>query len=499
VKHINPGLLVILLLCFLLPGCESGGSSTAGSSSRAGSADLTLRVDFGSLNQVLAQTDGVVSSIRIEIRSAATGQPVTETRVLSRPATGTVAATTFINIPLGQLVVSADFLNAAGEVLGRDSEVVNLVAGSPVTIFLSFLEAVTPDEPDTPVTTTREFVVAANVEQLLVFELVPDTGALTQQFVQDFGDNSLPFSVDIRSDGFVYVTFTFLSQIQQFQLNPSNGSLTPLTALARPLPEGGALSPDGRFFFHCQPLLTDPGAVRVYSLDPTTGTPTEIPNSPFIIPGANQPQRIFVHPNGRFLYVAERISPLTSGVFYAFEIDGTTGDLTQIGGAVTITSPRAFAFALSPDQSTLYVSGNSSIIDGFTIDPTDGTLTLVSPPYPAAVDPQLGEMVVDPVADILYVCGTTQGQIEAFNLDGTGRPTTQLSGSPYSLGSNGTLTLKRSPSGGYLIATSTGDGAGEGNISVLRIEPDSTLTLVPSSPVPAGTGTFDLDVVQLTF
>jgi hypothetical protein len=307
VQLINHGILALLFLCFLLTGCESGGSSTSGPTSRAGSADLTLRADFGSLNQVLPQTDGVVNSIRIEIRTADTGQLVADARVLSRPTTGTVATTTFTNIPQGRLVVSADFLNTAGEVLGRDLEVVNLVAGSPVTVFLSFLEAVSPDEPDTPVTTTREFVVTANIEQLLVFELETDTGSLTQQFVQDFGDNSLPFSVDIRGDGFVYVTFTFLDRVQQFRLNPSNGSLTPLTALTRPLPEGGALSPDGRFFFQCQPLLTDPGSVRVYSLDPTTGVPIEIPNSPFIIPGANQPQRIFVHPNGRVVYVAERV------------------------------------------------------------------------------------------------------------------------------------------------------------------------------------------------
>ncbi len=485
-----------MLFCFLLSGCESGGSSTAASTSRAGSADLTLRADFGSLNQVLAQSDGIVSSIRVEIRAADTGLQVAEVRVLSRPATGTIATTTFINIPQGQLVVSADFLNAAGEVLGRDSEAVNLVAGSPVTVFLSFLEA-TSGDPNTPVTTTREFVVAANTEQLIVFELETATGTLTQQFLQDFGDNSLPFSVDIRSDGFVYVNFTFLDRVQQFRLNPSNGSLTPLTSLTRPLPEGGALSPDGRFFFQCQPLLSDPGAVRVYSLDPTTGTPTENPNSPFLIPGANQPQRIFVHPNGRFLYVAERVSPLTVGVFYAFEIDATTGDLTQIGGATTITSPRAFAFALSPDQNTLYVSGNSSIIDGFTIDPIDGTLTAVSPAFPTAVDPQLAEMVVDPTANILYVCGTTLGQVEAFNLDGTGRPTTQLTGSPYSTGEIGTLTLKRDPSGDFLIATNTGTATG--SLSVFRIETDGTLTLVPGSPVPAGTGTFDLDVVQLSF
>jgi 6-phosphogluconolactonase (cycloisomerase 2 family) len=106
-------------------------------------------------------------------------------------------------------------------------------------------------------------------------------------------------------------------------------------------------------------------------------------------------------------------------------------------------------------------------------------------------------MVVNPVTNILYICGTTLGQIEAFNLDGTGRPTTPIIGSPFPTGDTGTLTLKRDPSGGYLVATNTGTTTG--SLSVFRIETDGALTLMPGSPVSAGTGTFDLDVVQLSF
>jgi 6-phosphogluconolactonase (cycloisomerase 2 family) len=496
VKRVVLYLICTLSALALLSGCGSGGSGSSGSEPlESGRADLTLRVDFGTLNQVSHQTDATVTRIRVEVRSASTGELVAEPRDLARPTTGTVASVTFINVPLGQLLVSADFVNAAGEVLGRDSDVVSLTFGNPVFVLLSFTEAEPPDPPDPPVV-TREFVVAANTEELLVFELDAVTGVLTQVFSQAFGPNSLPFSVDIRDDGAVYVTFNLLNQVVHFQLDASDGSLVTQTVLNRPVPEGGALSPDGNFYYHCEPTLGPPGSIRGYSLDPVTGVPTELPASPFPIPGSTRPQRLFVHPNGRFLYAAEFNSMMMTGVFYNFQVDSVSGNLTQIGGAVSVSSPRAFAFEVSPDENTLYVTGNSSAIDGFTINQTNGALTQISPSFPPGVDPNLAEMVVDTNRNILYVCGTSIGQIEAYNLDVTGRPTTPLAGSPYSIPSTGTLTLDRDPSGEFLIATNT--GSPNGSVSVFRIASDGTLTTVAGSPFPAGIGTFDFDVVELT-
>lgn len=476
---------ITLILTLLLNGCGAGGSS---GTPQSGTADLTLSVDFGPRGQVLAQSDQMVESILIEIRSNETGQLVTPSKTLARPAQGTVGSITFNNVPLGTLVVSADFFNAAGEFLGRDSKIVTLAAGRPLAVTLSYSEAVPP-----PVV-TREFVVATNDRELRVFELNTTTGFLTQTFLEDFGPTSLPFSVDIRADGAVYVTVNLLSQVRHFQLNPLDGTLSSRTSLAPPLPEGGELSPDGRFFYHCEPDLGTGGSIRAYRLDESTGTPTEIDTSPIDIPGSLRPQRIFIHPNGRWLYVGEKLS--STGFFFIFETDQITGSLTLVGSADTTASTNVFAFAVSPDQNTLYVAGNNQVLDRFSINQVNGTLALL-PPF-TANDPFLAEMVVDSERNILYVCGNLNGQIEAYNLDPSGTPTTPLPGSPFSVGSSGTLTLHRSPSGQFLVCGNTGTtGIPGGTVSVLRIQDDGTLTTVPGSPFPAGIGTFDTDVVAL--
>lgn len=428
-----------------------------------------------------------MQAVRVSVTSELSG-PVGETQVINRPAVGAVSSVLFPNVPLGSVTVTALFLNGEGTELGSDTQTINLTVGVPQVVTLRFT-------PPTPVT-FKEYLVAGNNSELLVFDINLQTGSLTRVQTVQFPENSLPFSVDIRSDGMLYVTFNILGKLIHFSINPTNGALTTRTELDRPVPEGGALTPDGRFYYHCQPDLGTPGAIRIYSLDPVTGTPGEGDISPFIILGADRPQRIFIHPNGRFLYAAERNSGTTNGVFYAFSINQTNGELTEIGGPVSISSQRAFAFAVSPDQNTLYVTGNSSQIDAFGINQTTGELTRVVTPFPAAQDTNLGEMVVDSERNILYVCGFNFGKIEAYNLDASGRVTTPLAGSPYDVGTLGTLTLSRDPSGDYLLATSTGTTDTFGSVASFRINADGTLTPAPGSPFEAGRGTFDHDTVQ---
>lgn len=483
-----------MVICLFLCGCESGGvSGFPDHTSEAGQlGDLSLQVDFGPRNRVLSQaTDQTVETVVLRLSLTSTGATVGAPLEVSRPAQGTVTVATFTGVPIGAVTVTAEFFNAANELLAQDSQSVTLFAGQPTSVTFSF----TPTAIPTPVV-FKEYVVAADVEQLFVFELNLDSGVLTQVFNQNFGTNSLPFSVDIRADGMLYVTYNLLGRLEHFQIDANTGVLTSITQLPRPVPEGGVVTPDGEFYYHCQPVLGTPGAIRAYALNEATGVPTELPASPFVIPGADRPQRLFVHPNGRFLYAAERNSGTTNGVIYAFEIDNT-GALTQIGGAVTISAQRAFAFAVSPDQNTLYVTGNGPQIDGFTINQTTGVLTPVTPAFPNGVDPNLGEMVVDANLNILYVCGFTSGTIEAYNLDGTGRPTTPLTGSPFAVGTTNTLTLDRDPSGQFLVATSTGTLAvADGTVACFRIQADGTLTPVAGSPFSAGLDTFDHDIVR---
>ncbi len=339
--------------------------------------------------------------------------------------------------------------------------------------------------------------MALNTEEAIVFELNDNSGALTEVYRENFGTSSLPFAVDARADGALYITFTLASQIGHFQVDPQTGRLLPRTTISQPLPEGGVVSPDGRFYFHCEPDLGSDGSIHAYSLDASTGTPTEIAGSPFVIPGSVIPQRLYIHPNGRFLYVAERgLPPGPNGVFYAFEINGTTGGLSQIGSAIPVITPITFAFSTSPNGETLFVSGNNSDVSAFSIDMSSGALTALTPNF-VAQDAQLGEMVVDAIRGVFYVCGYTTGQVEAYRLDTSGRPGTAVLGSPFLTSTPNTLTTLINSSGDFLLTTNVGVSPDQGTVSCFRIASDGGLTPVPGSPFAAGVGTFDMALVRL--
>ncbi len=486
---------IFLFLWILFCGCATGDSSNRDSLVLFGeSVELTLRVDFAQATEKSAQQTTEVDRVFIEVLDADTGVGVVPAAEIQRPSIGTIETVVFRGVPPGRLNVRADFFASSGELLGRDTKFIDLAAGQTVTITLSYQPGPTPSPPPPPL--FREFLVALNIEEALVFELDANTGILTEVFRENFGADSLPFSVASRADGAVYITFTLADQIGHFQVDPLTGSLEPRTVIARDLPEGGAVSPDGRFYFHCEPRLALDGSVRAYSLDPSTGTPTELPDSPFVIPGSSIPQRIFVHPNGQFLYVAERDSSSPNGMFYIFEIDTTTGLLTQVGGPVEITAPRAFAFATSPNGDTLFVCGNDNQVDAFAINQGNGTLTPLQPTF-VAQDSQLGEMVVDADNQVFYVCGFTTGQVEAYRLDGNGRPGGPIASSPFPTFTTGTLTTLINSSGDFLITTNTGALPNDGTVSCFRIQPDGNLSPVPGSPFSAGIGTFDMTLVRL--
>lgn len=484
----------LLLFVLLVGACATGDSSSRGGlGSSDDSVDLTLRVDFAQAGGSSAQQATEVFRVRIDILDADTGLAVRPGADVQRPSAGTVETVFFRGVPLGRLNVRADFFASSGELLGRDLELVSLSPGQTVTISLSYRPVPTPSPTPEPV--FQEFLVVLNVEEAIVFKLAADSGVLTEVFRENFGTGSLPFAVDARADGAVYITFTLANEVGHFQVDPLTGSLDPRTVIVQDLPEGGVVSPDGRFYYHCEPLLAVDGSVRAYSLD-AEGTPAEIAGSPFVIPGADQPQRLFVHPNGRYLYVAERSSPGPNGIFYIFEIDTTTGALTQIGAPVSITAPRAFAFATSPNGNTLFVSGNDSHVDAFTINQSNGTLSPLPPTF-VAQDAQLGEMVVDTVEQVFYVCGFTAGQVEAYRLDANGRPSIPITGSPFSTSTTGSLTTLINSSGEFLLTTNIGVLPDEGTVSCFRIQPDGSLIPVPGSPFAAGIGTFDMALLRL--
>ena len=154
--------------------------------------------------------------------------------------------------------------------------------------------------------------------------------------------------------------------------------------------------------------------INIFSIDSagnmTLKTPFAIPTGP--VPGTDAPLFIEAHPNGKFLFTANR------GSVAAYVIDSTTGALSYAPGSPFNTASLQVApllLTLDATAKFLYVAdtGNNGI-PGFTVD-SAGALTLIDgSPFPGS---SVSDLVPNPAGAELYVqIGTS---INVYSIDAT--------------------------------------------------------------------------------
>jgi 6-phosphogluconolactonase len=120
---------------------------------------------------------------------------------------------------------------------------------------------------------------------------------------------------------------------------------------------------------HVYAAESQPNELSGFSIDTTTGALTAIPGSPFAASYAIQTP--VMDAGGKRLHVANGTD------VDCFLVDASTGALTEIG--LSYTNGRALALALDGPDNFLYVLDNvDNQIEVFSIDPTDGSLTLIT-------------------------------------------------------------------------------------------------------------------------
>jgi uncharacterized repeat protein (TIGR01451 family) len=161
-------------------------------------------------------------------------------------------------------------------------------------------------------------------------------------------------------------------------------------------PLGGAITPDGKFLYVSNPEATGDfaeGAISAYAVG-AFGTLTAVPGSPFDIAPGNHPLGMAISPDGRFLFVATRMT--NDVTVFAIAADGT---LSQVLDSPFPTGGlNGRALALTPDGSRLYVSNtDSNDVSGFDVA-EDGTLKLIDgSPFPIGVkNPYLESIAITP-------------------------------------------------------------------------------------------------------
>src|SRR3989454_8240045 len=199
---------------------------------------------------------------------------------------------------------------------------------------------------------------------------------------------------------FVFITNFAAGQIDVFQVDQTTGALTvaPSSPVHASSPIHLAVEPSGSFVYVPD---SQNALINIFSIDSagnmTLKTPFAIPTGP--VPGTDAPLFIEAHPNGQFLFTANR------GSVAAYVIDASTGALSYAPGSPFNTSSlqvAPFILALDATGTFLYVSdtGNNGI-PGFTVDGTTGALTLINGSSFSGSSPS--DLVHNPAGPLLYV------------------------------------------------------------------------------------------------
>jgi 6-phosphogluconolactonase len=129
------------------------------------------------------------------------------------------------------------------------------------------------------------------------------------------------------------------------------------------------------------------------------------------------------------------------------------------------------SLAIDPAGKFLYVVGDQSAIQSFSIDSTSGELTAASVVTESS-NPDFRAVIMSPSGKFLYVNDLTLGRIFAYTIGPEGT-LSAVAGSPFTL---------PAAAGSFLYVVNYPDGPVDG----FRVDPDTgALTLVPGSPFPA--------------
>jgi len=230
---------------------------------------------------------------------------------------------------------------------------------------------------------------------LATFTANPTTGDLVASGNGPYASGNAPFGVVVAPNAnFVYVandnqdTVTHLYSVSAFQFDTA-GALTSVAGSPFTVPDLDpvmAIDPTGHFAY--VPGNTN-GNVYGFTID-ASGALTPFPSGP-VAAGSPNPSGITIHPNGKFVYVANYN---TQGTISVYTITPTTGVLTPVGSpvaagngteSVTIDPTGRFAYAMNQVSNDVYA---------YSIDLTTGALTPLATGSPVAAGNKPEGMVV---------------------------------------------------------------------------------------------------------
>ncbi len=180
----------------------------------------------------------------------------------------------------------------------------------------------------------------------------------------------------------------------------------------------------------------------------------------------------------KYLYM-----PFQNGYLYGWSIDPTTGDLTAVPNSSYVLGSSLTTVVADPNGAVLFVGGSAGI-STFTINANDGSLNLIGTTATGGIVPT--QLETDGKG--LYVYALTGSTITAFTYT-SGGVLGRVVGSPFNFSPTypSMAKIANEATGKFLLGitaeTGTGGGAIDSHIYVLSIASGGGLTTF-GSPVP---------------
>ena len=199
---------------------------------------------------------------------------------------------------------------------------------------------------------------------------------------------------------------------------------------------------------------------NVFLYNVTAGVPA-YSGKPSVVGGSGDSNYGIVDPYGRFLYVVDNgatsptVEPTT---IYGFTISPTDGSLTAIAGSpFTANLNSAVYLVIDHSGQYLYATNNgSNTISAYQISQTTGALTPLTTGATIATGSGPEFATLDPSGTHLYVANNGDGTVSGYSI-GAGGVLTSL-GTPTTVtGANSVLNVAVDPTGKYLYVLDAGD------------------------------------------
>jgi 6-phosphogluconolactonase len=293
---------------------------------------------------------------------------------------------------------------------------------------------------------------------------------------------------------FGYLTGPGTNEVFQFRLL-ANGTLAPLdppNAAVGSNPVSVLIHPSGLFAYIANFAGNNVTLLSVNKGNgelavPTNTNPVPSPTPPNIFNTQTGPVALAISPNGSFLYALNQ----TSGNISAFVVDPTNGNLSVISPPApplpnpppppffgSIVSPSSIA--ISPNGNFLFVTSPSQkTVSCFSID-SKGLLTEVAgSPFAAGASPRF--VMVEPSSRFLYVADSASNAVLGFSIQ-SGGALAPLNGSPFAAGAQ-PVAMATNPQGSLLYVANQGSN----NVSAFVVDVTSgALGAIGGSPFPTG-------------